>query len=75
MCYANCVIISMSKCLPISTNFGTNIPQCNTSGYFFSNFKLLPFISIFSFFWDLAIFLGEMQTTSKSNVYGFYGVI
>jgi len=41
---------------------------------FFSNFQFLRFLSTFSVFWDLAIFWGENQTTSKSNFYGFYGI-
>jgi len=41
---------------------------------FFSNFQFLRFLLTFSVFWDLAIFWGENQTTSKSNFYGFYGI-
>ena len=45
VCNASCVIISISKYLPISITFGTNILQCNTSGWFFvfSSFKFLWF--------------------------------
>ena len=78
VCNASCVLISISEYLPMSTKFGANVPQCNTSGYFFvfffSNFKFLRFLLTFSVFWDLAIFWGENQTTSKSNFYGFYGI-
>ena len=44
----NCVIISISKYLLICTQLGTYIPQCNTSGCFFS--------SIFTVFIDFFIF-------------------
>ena len=42
--------------------------------FFFSNFWFLLFLLTFSIFWDLANFWGEIQTTSKSNSYGFYEV-
>ena len=34
----------------------------------------LKFLIFFGFKWDLANFLGEIQTTSKSKFYGFYEV-
>ena len=51
VCNASCVIISISKYLPINTKFGTNMPQCNTSGRFlFFEFSIsVVFIDFFSF--------------------------
>ena len=54
----SCVIISLSKYLPISTKFGTHIPQCNTSGWFFVFFFEF---SIFTVFIDFFSFLGLSQ--------------
>ena len=36
----SCVIISLSKYLPSSTEFGTHVPQCITSGWFFVFFRI-----------------------------------
>jgi len=75
VCVTLIVIISISKYLPISTKFGTNIHQCSTSGcFFFSIYKFSQFLLTFSVFWDSQFFLGEIQTTSKSIFYGFYWV-
>ena len=51
----SCVIISISKYVPICTKFGTHIPQCNTSGWFFVFFFEF---SIFAVFIDFFSFLG-----------------
>ena len=58
VCIAKCVTISMSKYLPISTNFGTKIPQCNTSRCFFLFFQNL-FFRVSSTFLD---FVGSKPT-------------
>ena len=45
-----CVIISMSKYLPISLKFGTNVPQCNTSGCFFFILRISIYTVLLTFF-------------------------
>ena len=55
VCNAKGVIISMSKYLPISPKFGTNIPQCNNSGWLiFSSCKFLLFLLTFFSFLGLS---------------------
>ena len=74
----SCVIISISKYLPISTKFGTHIPQCNQ--YLgmvfcsFSNFKFLRFLLIFQFFGTKPTFEVRSRPLPNRIFYGFYRV-
>ena len=54
------VIISISKYLPISTKFDTNIPQCNQHQVWYKYSSMdgfYGFYSLFCFLWDSANFL------------------
>ena len=51
LCYAICVIISMSKCIPITIKICTNIPHYNTSESFLTwRFILFLFLLIFVYY-------------------------
>ena len=49
------------------------IPR-DTEEFFWNFLFFFRFYWIFLHFWDLANFWGEIQTTSKSKSYGFYGL-
>ena len=65
----SCVIISISKYLPICTKFSTHIPQCHTLGWLFvfisSNFKFYGFYWLFQFFGTWQNF--EVKSKPLSN--------